>query len=101
MTRIAEQVKRLTEKGMAYQGAQADLTDVLRWARTRVAEEQGITHWEDCWRIHLPCAVAEVERLRRTNVARAGMLGSNAQEIASLCHTLANLAKRMREGAEG
>lgn len=25
----------------------------------------GRTHWEDCWRDHLDCAVAKVERLTR------------------------------------
>jgi hypothetical protein len=96
-SKISEQVERLTKQGMAYQGAQADLTDVLRWARTRASTEEGVTHWEDCWRIHLPCAVAEVERLRRVSVARAEMLGVGAQRLTESLHSLANLAKRMRE----
>lgn len=23
------------------------------------------THWADCWRVHLPCAVAKINRLAR------------------------------------
>ena len=29
------------------------------------------THYDGCWRVHLPCAVAEIERLTRLLEAKA------------------------------
>jgi len=70
---VYEAVERLQAKGLAYEGGLADLTDVLRWAKQRMTNEAGTTHWEDCWRIHLPCAVKKIEldttRLRQVEAA--------------------------------
>ncbi len=30
-----------------------------------MADERISTHWADCWRVHLPCAVAKIDRLAR------------------------------------
>lgn len=30
-----------------------------------MADERQGTHWADCWRVHLPCAVVKIDRLAK------------------------------------
>lgn len=37
--------------------------EALRIVQAAIRRPQ--THYDGCWRVHLPCAVAEIERLTR------------------------------------
>jgi len=52
----------------------ADLADALERAENRLYwrdGNQGVTHYEGCWRDHYGCAMAKIERLQAENFALA------------------------------
>jgi hypothetical protein len=95
MTAIVDIVARMKREGTAYQGAMADLTELVRWAESRLTAESGQTHWEDCWRIHKDCAIRAAEKWRSACENAEAARGITIRSVKHQIETMVDLVRQL------